>query len=93
MFDALEERDGKVSIVSRNITYMRFSDDTDPLAEELQELEALVGSLDKIRTRYRMKISAEKTKLVTKSAKGKEAEAGYCNKLQVPWSSCLRWWL
>ena len=25
--------------------------------------------------------------------KGKRAEAGHCNKLQVLWSSCFRWWL
>ena len=38
------------------------------LAEEEQELEALVESLDKTCTRYKMKISAEKTKLMTNSA-------------------------
>ena len=60
-------------------------------------LEALVESLDKTCTRYKMEISAEKTKLMTNSAngiqreiKGIKAEAGYCNKLQVPWSSCFR---
>ena len=25
--------------------------------------------------------------------KGKRTEVGHCNKLQVPWSSCFRWWL
>ena len=25
--------------------------------------------------------------------KGKRAEVGHCNELQVPWSSCFRWWL
>ena len=42
----------------------------DALAEEEQELQALVESLDKTCTRYKIKISAEKTKLMTNSAKG-----------------------
>ena len=45
MSDALEEHDGKVSIGCRNITNLRFADGIDALAEEEQELEALVESL------------------------------------------------
>ena len=60
MSDALEGHDGKVSIGGRNITNLRFADDTDALAEEEQELEALAESLDKNCTRYKMEISAEK---------------------------------
>ena len=67
MPDALEEHDGKVSIGGRNITNLRFADDIDVLAEEEQELKALVDSVDKTCTRYKMKISAEKTKLMTNS--------------------------
>ena len=70
MSDALEEHDGKVSIDGRNITNLRFADDIDTLAEEKQELEALVESLDKTCTRYKMEISAEKTKLMPNSANG-----------------------
>ena len=73
MSDALEEHDGKVSIGGRNITNLRFADDIDALRdpdEEEQELEALVESLDKTCTRYKMDISAEKTKLMTNSANG-----------------------
>ena len=65
MSDALEEHDGTVGIGGRNITNMRFADDIDALAEEEQELEALAESLDKTCTRYKMEISAEKTKLMT----------------------------
>ena len=43
-------------------------------AEEEQELEALVESLDKTCTRYKMEISAEKTKLMTSSANGIQRE-------------------
>ena len=71
MSDALEEHDGKVSIGGRNITNQRFADDIDSLAEEEQELEALV---DKTCTRYKMEISAEKTKLMTNSANGIQRE-------------------
>ena len=67
-FDVLKEHDGKVSIGGRNITDLRFADDIDALAEEEQELEALVESLDKTCTRYKMEISAEKTELMTNSA-------------------------
>ena len=74
MSDALEEHDGKVSIGGRNITNLRFADDIDALAEEEQELEALAESLDKTCTRYKMEISAEKTKLTTNSAKGIQRE-------------------
>ena len=49
MSNALEEHNGKVSIGGRNITNLWFADDIDALAlaEEEQELEALVESLDK----------------------------------------------
>ena len=48
----------KVSIGGRNITNLRFADDIDAVAEEEQELQALVESLDKTCTRYKMEISA-----------------------------------
>ena len=74
MSDALKVHDGKVSIGVRTITNLRFADDIDALAEEEQELEALAESLDKICTRYKMEISAEKTKLMTNSANGIQRE-------------------
>ena len=95
--DALKEHAGKVSIGGRNITNLRFADDIDALSEGEQELEALVESLDKTCTRYMMDISAEKTKVMTNSAYGiqreilsERTEAGYCIKLQISWSSCLK---
>ena len=63
MSDALEEHDGKVSICGRNITNLRFADDRDALAEDKQGLDVLVEYLDKTCTRYKMKMSAEKTEL------------------------------
>ena len=74
MSDALEEHDRKISIGGRNITNLRFADDIYALAEEQQEIEALVESLDKTCTRYKMEISAEKTKLMTSSANGIQRE-------------------
>ena len=74
MSDALEEHGGKVIIGGRNITKLRYADDIDALAEEKQELEALVESLDKTCTSYKMEISAEKTKLMTNSANGIQRE-------------------
>ena len=42
----------KVSIGGRNITNLRFANGIDALAEQEQELEALVESLGKTCTRY-----------------------------------------
>ena len=67
-YDAPEEHDGKVSISGRTITYLPFADDIGALAEEKWELDAMVKNLDKICTRYKMVISAEKTELKTNSA-------------------------
>ena len=44
--NALEQHKGKVNIGGRNITNLRFAYDIDALAEEEQELEARVESLD-----------------------------------------------
>ena len=74
MSEVLREHDGKVSIGGRNITNLRFADDIDALAEEEQGREALDKSLDKTCTRYKMEISAEKTKLMTNSANGIQRE-------------------
>ena len=74
MSDALEDHYEKVSIGGRSITNLQFAKDIDALAEEEQELEALVESLDKTCTRYKMEISAEKTKLTTNCASGIQRE-------------------
>ena len=74
MSDSLEEHDGKIRIDGRYITNLRFAVDIDALAEEEQELEVLVESLDKTFTRYKMEISAKKTKLMTTSANGIQRE-------------------
>ena len=50
---------------------MRVADEIDALAEEEQELEALAESLDKNCTRYKMEISAEKTKLMLEVSGGR----------------------
>ena len=63
------------------------------LAEKEQELEALIESLNKTCKRYnfKMEISAEQTKLMTKSTNGILREVKVKGqKLQVPQSSCLR---
>ena len=47
MSDAQEKDDGKSGTGGRNITNLRFADDINALAEEEQEPEVLVESLDK----------------------------------------------
>ena len=65
MTDALEYHEGTVSIGGRTITNLRFADGFDGLAGEEEELANLVERLDKASTAYGMKISAQKTKLMT----------------------------
>ena len=48
MSNALEGHDGNVSIGGRNINNLRFAKDIDALADEEQELVALVESFNKI---------------------------------------------
>ena len=69
MSDALEQHGRRVSIGGRNITNLELADDIDAPAEEEQELEALVESIDK-GIRHKMKISAEKTRLMINCANG-----------------------
>ena len=69
MSDALEEHD-RISISGGNITNLEIADDIHALAEEEQELEDLIESLDKTCTSYKMEITAEKTRLMTNSANG-----------------------
>ena len=72
--DALEDHEGTVSIGGRAITNLRFVDDIDGLAIEEEELANLVERLDKASTAYGMKISAEKTKLITNNTSGINTE-------------------
>ena len=74
MSDDLEEHDEKVSICGRNIMNLPFADDIDALAEDKQELDVLVEYLDKTCSKYKMKMSAEKTELLTNSANGIQRE-------------------
>ena len=48
--DALEDREGTVSIGGRTITNLHFVDDIDGLAGEEEELATLVERLDKAST-------------------------------------------
>ena len=93
LLDAVKEPDVKVSAGDRNITNLRFADDMG-IAEEKRELDALVESLDKTCTRYKMEIGDEKTKLMTNSAssihESKKTDTWHRNKLKKSWSSCLR---
>ena len=53
---------------------LRFADGIGALAEEEQELEDLVESLDKNCTRYKMDIGAERVNLMTNSVNGIQRE-------------------
>ena len=70
MTDALNDREGTVSIGGRNITNLRFADDIDGLAGREEELADLVERLDKTSTTFGMQINAEKTTLMTNNTNG-----------------------
>ena len=74
MTDVLEHHEGTVSIGSRTITNLHFTDDIDGLAGEEEELANLVERLDKASTAYGMEISTEKTKLMTNNTSGINTE-------------------
>ena len=74
MSDALEEHDGKASISSRNIINLQFAEDIDAIAEEKQEQETVVESLNKTCTWYKMEVSAEEIKLMTNSSNAIQTE-------------------
>ena len=90
MTDALEKYDGKVSIGSRNISSLPFANDTDALAEEEQELEALVASAGKPKQGIRWRsVSVDQSddkqsQWHPEADQGERTEAGYCNKLEIP---------
>ena len=65
MTEALEDHEGTVSIRSRTITSVRFTDDIDGLAGEEEELVKLVERLDRASTAHSMEIRAEETKLMS----------------------------
>ena len=69
MTDASEDHEGTVSIGGRTITNLRFADDIDGLAGE-EEVERL----DKASSACGVKISAEKTKLMTNNTSGINTE-------------------
>ena len=70
----LWKHDRAVSIGGKTITNLQFVGDINALTEEEQELEALIENLDKPCTTYKMKVSAEKTKLMTNSGSGIQRE-------------------
>ena len=74
MTDALEDREGTVSIGGRTITNPRFADDIESLAGEEEELANLAERLDKASTAHGMENSAEKTKLMTNNTSGINTE-------------------
>ena len=70
MTDALDDHEDTVSIGGRTTTNFRFAGDIDGLTGEEEELANLVERLDKASTAYSIKISAEKTKLMTNNTSG-----------------------
>ena len=74
MSDTLEEHDRKVTTGGRTIANLRLADDIYVLAEEEQEVEALLERLDKTCTKYKMDTGANKTKLLKNSASSVHSE-------------------
>ena len=70
MTDAVGDHEVTVSIGGRTITNLRFADDIDGLAGEEEELANLGERLDRASKAYGMKISADRTKLMTNNTSG-----------------------
>ena len=65
MCEALDDHEGSVSIGGQLITNFRFADDIVVNADEEEEAGVLVGCLNTTTTRYKIKISPDKTKVMT----------------------------
>ena len=70
MREVLNGHEGRVSIEGRLITNFRFADDIVVNAEEVEEAGVLVHCLDTTTTRYKMKISPDKTNVKTNNPNG-----------------------
>ena len=70
MADALNDREGTVSIGSRTITNLRFSNDIDGLTGREEELADFMERPDETFTVFGMQVNAEKTKLMTNNTNG-----------------------
>ena len=81
-----------MSIGGGTITDLRFADDIDALAEEEEELETLVESLDKTCTRYKMEIRTVKTKLMTYRANGIQNEINVQSTLKQLFQMMAQTW-
>ena len=70
MCEALDDHEGSVSIGGQLITNFRFADDIVVNADEEEEAGVLVGRLNTTTTRYKIKISPDKTKVMTNNPNG-----------------------
>ena len=67
MQEALRNFSGTMSINGRDISNLRFADDTDLIAETEEELQELTTTLERRARAYGMEISAEKSKIMVNS--------------------------
>ena len=74
MCEALNGREGSVSIGGRLITNFRFADNIVVNAEEEEEAGVLIDHLDRTTTRYKMEIVPDKTKMMTNNPNGFQKE-------------------
>ena len=74
MCEALDDREGSVSIGGRLITNFRFAYDIVVNAEEEEEAGVLIDRLDRTTTRYKMEIGPDKTKVMTNNPNGFQRE-------------------
>ena len=80
MADALEDREGTVSIGGWTIANLGFANDIDGLVGQEQELAKLVNHLEEASTAYGMQISAEKTQVMANNTNGISADMTIANK-------------
>ena len=82
--DALANHHGPVSISGKNLTYLRYANNTDRLAGNEEELTHLVQCLDETWRAYGMEINVDKTKMMANAYGGTRPEIMVnCHALQT----------
>ena len=59
----LEEAQAEIKIAGRNISHLRYADDTTPMAESEEELKSLLKKVNEESVKVGLKLNIQKTKI------------------------------
>ena len=63
----LDEAQAEIKIAGRNITNLRYADDTTLMAESEEELKSLLMKVKEVREKVGLKLNIQKTKIMASS--------------------------